>query len=240
MRRITVRQTTSTAAVAALGFAFLLAWALGVAPFSPQEARGQDTDIAPSVVVWPGVGELHSGSSFAIMGAGFEPGQEVHVLLQTSIGRGFTGGVVNDITENVNPPIEMIDETGNFAASFDMGRFERVLSEGVIGLTVTDADFTPLASAPVAMCDPSWPFASRGLPARRSRLRRGPGRPAPNDLLRWFLRVPRAPGNLGRRLSRHATREQRRASDAGPSRASENMRPNPHWRECVGVEPTPD
>ena len=193
MRRITVRQTTSAAAVAALGFAFLLAWALGVAPFSPQEARGQDTDIAPSVIVWPGVGELHSGSSFAIMGAGFEPGQEVHVLLQTSIGRGFTGGVVNDITENVNPPIEMIDETGNFAASFDMGRFERVLAEGVIGLTFTDADFTPLASAPVAMCDPSGRSRVEAYPRGAPDYAANPDDPRPTTYCAGFFEYPERP-----------------------------------------------
>ena len=194
MRRIVVRQTATVAIITALGLALLIALATGVTPFS-SEVRGQDSDSAPSVSVWPGVGELHSGSSFAIMGTGFDPGQEVHLLLQTSIGRGFAGTVVNDITGNVQPPIEAVDEAGNFAARFDMGRFERVLSEGIVGITVTDADFTPLASAPVAMCDPQGRSRvgvySRGAPDYAA----NPDDPRPTTYCAGFFEYPERPAS---------------------------------------------
>ena len=131
MRRTIVRQTAAGALITALALALLIAYLVGIAPANPG-ARAQEGDTAPSVSVWPGVGELHSSSSFAIMGTGFAPGEEVRLLIQTSIGRGFTSVVTNDISENVDPPVLAADDAGNFAARFDMGRFERVMSEGRI------------------------------------------------------------------------------------------------------------
>jgi hypothetical protein len=196
MRRIIVRQTTTAAIITALGLALLLALASGVTPFG-SGARGQDSDSAPSVSVWPGVGELHSGSSFAIMGTGFEPGQKVHVLLQTSIGRGYAGTVINDITENVDPPIEAVDEAGNFAASFDMGRFERVMSEGIAGITVTDTDFNPLASAPVAMCDPQGRSRVGVYPRGAPDYEANPDDPRPTTYCAGFFEYPERPESGG-------------------------------------------
>ena len=192
MRHTIVRQTTAAAIVMALGMAVLVALLSGVTPFG-SEARGQDADSAPSVVVWPGVGELHSGSSFAIMGTGFEPGQEIHVVLQTSIGRGFAGTVLNEITGNVQPPIEAADESGNFAARFDMGRFERVMSEGIAGISVTDADFNVLASTPVAMCDPQGRSRVGVYPQAPPDYAADPDDPRPSTYCAGFFEYPERP-----------------------------------------------
>ena len=192
MRRTIVRQTTTAAIIVALGLALLAALLSGVAPFG-SEAKGQDGDSAPSVAVWPGVGELHSGSSFAIMGTGFQPGQKVHVLLQTSIGRGFAGTVINEITENVQPPIEAVDESGNFAARFDMGRFERVMSEGIAGITVTDTDFNVLASTPVAMCDPQGRSRVEVYPRGAPDYAANPDDPRPSTYCAGFFEYPEKP-----------------------------------------------
>jgi len=192
MRRTMIRQTTAAAIIVALGLALLVALLPGVTPFG-SEARGQNADSAPSVVVWPGVGELHSGSSFAIMGTGFEPGQEIHVLLQTSIGRGFAGTVTNEITGNVQPPIEAADESGNFAARFDMGRFERVMSEGIAGITVTDADFNVLASTPVAMCDPQGRSRVEVYPRGAPDYEANPDDPRPTTYCAGFFEYPERP-----------------------------------------------
>ncbi len=192
MRHTIVRQTTAAAIITALGLALLVALLSGVAPFG-SEARGQDGDSAPSVAVWPGVGELHSGSSFAIMGTGFQPGQKIHVLVQTSVGRGFAGTVTNEITENVHPPIEAVDESGNFAARFDMGRFERVMSEGIAGITVTDADFNVLASTPVAMCDPQGRSRVLVYPRGAPDYAANPDDPRPSTYCAGFFEYPERP-----------------------------------------------
>ncbi|MYA51363.1 MAG: hypothetical protein F4045_11915 [Chloroflexi bacterium] len=196
MRRTIVRQTTTAAIIVALGLALLVALLSGVAPFG-SEAKGQDGDSAPSVVVWPGVGELHSGSSFAIMGTGFQPGQKIHVLVQTSVGRGFAGTVTNEITENVHPPIEAVDESGNFAARFDMGRFERVMSEGIAGITVTDADFNVLASTPVAMCDPQGRSRVLVYPRGAPDYAANPDDPRPSTYCAGFFEYPERPEAAG-------------------------------------------
>lgn len=192
MRRTIVRQTTTAAIIVALGLALLAALVSGVTPFG-SEAKGQDGDSAPSVAVWPGVGELHSGSSFAIMGTGFQPGQKVHVLIQTSIGRGFAGTVTNEITENVQPPIEAVDESGNFAARFDMGRFERVMSEGIAGISVTDTDFNVLASTPVAMCDPQGRSRVEVYPRGAPDYAANPDDPRPSTYCAGFFEYPERP-----------------------------------------------
>lgn len=192
MRRTIVRQTTTAAIIVALGLALLAALVSGVTPFG-SEAKGQDADSAPSVSVWPGVGELHSGSSFAIMGTGFQPGQKVHVLIQTSVGRGFAGTVTNEITENVQPPIEAVDEAGNFAARFDMGRFERVMSEGIAGITVTDTDFNVLASTPVAMCDPQGRSRVLVYPRGAPDYAANPEDPRPSTYCAGFFEYPERP-----------------------------------------------
>ena len=192
MRRTIVRQTTTAAIIVALGLALLVALLSGVTPFG-SEARGQDGDSAPSVAVWPGVGELHSGSSFAIMGTGFRPGQKIHVLVQTSVGRGFAGTVTNEITENVHPPIEAVDESGNFAARFDMGRFERVMSEGIAGITVTDTDFNVLASTPVAMCDPQGRSRVLVYPRGAPDYAANPDDPRPSTYCAGFFEYPERP-----------------------------------------------
>lgn len=192
MRRTIVRQTTTAAIIVALGLALLVALLSGVTPFG-SEARGQDGDSAPSVAVWPGVGELHSGSSFAIMGTGFQPGQKIHVLVQTSVGRGFAGTVTNEITENVHPPIEAVDESGNFAARFDMGRFERVMSEGIAGITVTDTDFNVLASTPVAMCDPQGRSRVLVYPRGAPDYAANPDDPRPSTYCAGFFEYPERP-----------------------------------------------
>lgn len=192
MRRTIVRQTTTAAIIVALGLALLAALLSGVTPFG-SEAKGQDGDSAPSVAVWPGVGELHSGSSFAIMGTGFQPGQKIHVLVQTSVGRGFAGTVTNEITENVHPPIEAVDESGNFAARFDMGRFERVMSEGIAGITVTDTDFNVLASTPVAMCDPQGRSRVLVYPRGAPDYAANPDDPRPSTYCAGFFEYPERP-----------------------------------------------
>ena len=192
MRRTIVRQTAAGALITALALALLIAYLVAVAPANPG-ARAQEGDTAPSVSVWPGVGELHSSSSFAIMGTGFAPGEEVRLLIQTSIGRGFTSVVTNDISENVDPPVLAADDAGNFAARFDMGRFERVMAEGIIGVTVADAHYAPMASAPVAMCDPAGRSRVGAYPRGAPDYAENPDDPRPSTYCAGFFEYPERP-----------------------------------------------
>ena len=176
--------------------ATLVALAAALGPFGTERAKGQDSGLAPSVVVWPGVGELHSKSSFAIMGSGYEPGSEIHIVMQTEVGRGFSSGTVqNDITSNVIPAVELIDEAGNFAARFDMGRFERVVSENVIGISVTDADYNVLATTSVIFCDPQGRSRVLVYPRKAPDYVKNPDDPRPASYCAGFFDYPERPSS---------------------------------------------
>ena len=105
----------------------------------------------PAIAVFPAVAELHSSTALVLLGSGFEPGEEVTVLL------GDTLGVLTDLGSSsgfLDPPA-VADESGNFASKFQVGRMERVSAEQAWGITVMDADATEvLATAPMAFCDP--------------------------------------------------------------------------------------
>ena len=174
----------------------LVALAAALGPFGTERAKGQDSGSAASVAVWPGVGELHSKSSFAIMGSGYEPGSEIHIVMQTEVGRGtFSGTVQQDITSNVIPAVEATDEAGNFAARFDMGRFERVVSENVIGISVTDADYNVLATTSVVFCDPQGRSRVGVYNRKAPDYVKNPDDPRPASFCSGFFDYPERPSS---------------------------------------------
>ena len=89
------------------------------------------------------------------MGSGYEPGQELYVLLQlaggTGLGAGASEGSIGDYALDSLP---FADERGNFASLFTVDRLERVTAEGVWRLTVTDVDRNVLAVTSIGFADP--------------------------------------------------------------------------------------
>ena len=113
----------------------------------------QHTGPAPTVVVWPAMVKLHSGTNVVIMGSGFEAGQEMYVLLPSG------DGSVTNVIESLKPAPDtgggiMADDRGNFAYLFTFGRLERIGLEGVVDITITDLSYNTLASTSVAVADP--------------------------------------------------------------------------------------
>ena len=145
-----------------------------------------------SAVVWPTVGKLDRKSNFVMLGTGFEPGREVRVLLQTTIGRGNAETVVSDISE-VLKPVPVADASGNFAARFPMGRFERVTSEGAFGISITDGDYNVLATAPLVFCDPDGRSRAGVYPRRAPDYEKNPDDPRPAPFCAGIFEYPERP-----------------------------------------------
>ena len=105
----------------------------------------------PAVAVYPAVGELHASTALVLLGSGFEPNEDLTLLL------GDTLGVQTDLGASsglLDGPV-VADDSGNFVAKFSVGRMERVSAEQAWGITVMDAAATEvLATAPMAFCDP--------------------------------------------------------------------------------------
>ena len=111
------------------------------------------SDPAPTVVVITPVVELSNDATVTIMGSGYEPGQEV-VLIITSL-----DGVKADIGYALDPA-PVANEVGAWATVWTAaGRYvkKKVVKEAIYSITVTDADYNTLATAPFGFYDASKP-----------------------------------------------------------------------------------
>jgi len=118
---------------------------IGFAGASP----ASESEPAPTVtVVTPRV-ELSSKAEVVILGAGFEPGQELRLL--------FTqlNGVQADIGYSLDPE-PVANEIGAWVtlwtAKDGLGRYIKkgLIEAGAYVITVTDAEYSALATAPIA------------------------------------------------------------------------------------------
>ena len=158
-----------------------------------------DEDIiqpAPTVVVWPPVVKIHSKTDMAIMGSGFEPGQELYIVIPDM------DGSTTNIVDVIEPAPEgmgiMVDERGNFAVLWTMGRLERGTPEGVADIVVTDLSYNALASAPVGFADPDGRCRFRGAetpayPRGAPDYAENPDDPRPLPWLEPFFEYPERP-----------------------------------------------
>ena len=108
----------------------------------------EESQADATVVVWPAVVKLHSDTPMVIMGSGFEPGQELYLLLQHA--NGSTSNIVDGLA-----PMPVADDGGNFGTLFLFDRLERISAEGVFSLTVTDVNYNTLAIVPIGIADPA-------------------------------------------------------------------------------------
>ena len=155
------------ALITTIGLAVLVLGIMGATNLTgPAQADDHaDQRTKPSVTVFPAVAKLDRRTKLVFAGTGFAPGEEIRLLLGDAYGNSsdVTGWLVTasgeveetgfDDAQGVN--IVRVDASGNFAGGFSMGRFERTQYEAPWGITVTDADYNAIVTAPLVFCDPS-------------------------------------------------------------------------------------
>ena len=87
---------------------------------------------------------LDKKATAVIMGTGFQPGQEVYLLITDA------NGVQSDI-EYALKPLPKADATGAWSTTWSCGRYvqKKLVKAGAYVITVTDTKYEPLASVPV-------------------------------------------------------------------------------------------
>lgn len=110
-----------------------------VMPIASAAARGATTAPANMVLSPMAVEFNNSKAEVVIMGSGFEPEQEVRLLLTD----------VNGVTSDIGEDIEANDN-GNWAVVWTVERYSRkeVASEDIYSIIAADSKYTALASAP--------------------------------------------------------------------------------------------
>jgi len=146
----------------ALLLSLMLSLVPGCAKTPPSaEEEAAVVKAVPCVTITPNVAKIDSKLQMVIMGSGFEPGQEIRLIvcvqgLEDSILQGGEGEVLN-----VKP---VPDEIGDWITVWSLKSHIKMLAatttnkgEGLYTIQVTDADFNVLASAPFALADTTKP-----------------------------------------------------------------------------------
>ena len=119
----------------------------------------------PKVVVTPSAAPLSSKAQVVLMGSGFQPGQEINLVVHA---KGQLRTNINDLVDTLPVP----DEGGAWVTGWTLGRYTRFVSkmgeEGMYTLEVTDADYNVLTTAPFGLVDTTkppedWPDWARAL-----------------------------------------------------------------------------
>ena len=143
--------------VNSVGVMLLIIAGLGLAG-APGDVRANSDDehSFASLVVFPAVAELNAKTNVVLLGTGYEPGQELRFLLGDVLGNqsDITLSMTSNTFVKENDSIAA-DSSGNFAANFNMGRFERVMYEAPWGIAAVDLEDNILSTAPLVFCDPS-------------------------------------------------------------------------------------
>jgi len=108
---------------------------------------------APTVMVATPILKLDKKAQVVIMGAGFEPGQEIHLVVTD------VNGVRADVGATLDPE-PVANEIGAWATAWTgCGRYisKKLIKEGVYTIAVTDGEYNALASVAVAFYDAEKP-----------------------------------------------------------------------------------
>ena len=118
---------------------------LGIGKGPAKEGMAAAVEPGPTVMAGTPVVKMSKKSVVVIMGTGFKPGQEVRILFTTR------DGVRADIGYALKPQ-PVANKVGAWATTWKCGRFVRkkLIKQGAYTLTVTDAEYNPIAHAPVA------------------------------------------------------------------------------------------
>ena len=180
----------------ATAIALLFVAVVGVIGASVGVRAGSYTGGKQSVAEFPLVAELGAATNLVIAGTGYEPGQKLRFLL------GDVMGNQSDITLNLVATTFVeaedaiaTDSSGNFAASFNMGRFERVMYESSWGIAVVDLEYNTLATTPLIFCDPNGNSQAGEYPRGAPAYAETPDDPRPAPFCSGIFEYPERPGS---------------------------------------------
>ena len=114
-------------------------------------SSASQSGLTPSVTIITPVVPLDKSTKMVILGAGFEPGEELNLVIDT-------GGLLSDISSGLNPD-PVANEKGAFITTWTCSRYvsKKVVKHGVYSLIVADDDYDFLAWTPFAFYDTSKP-----------------------------------------------------------------------------------
>ena len=151
-------------AVLIIGIALISSSCATPAP-APAPAPPEVSKPGPTVITAPQVCPAERKKSAVIMGSGFEPGQEVTILLTTK------DGITAGLTDYTDPKIVIANENGDWIVSWNYDRYvsKKLLTDGAYVITVADTEYNPIVTTPIAFYNPkneeppSW--AKQFMPA---------------------------------------------------------------------------
>ena len=147
-----------------------------------------------SLAVFPSVAELHAKTNVVLLGTGYEPGQELRFLLgdrlgnQSDITLSMTATTFNEANDSI-----AADASGNFAANFNMGRFERVMFEAPWGIAAVDLEYDTIATAPLVLCDPNGRSRTGNYKRGKPDYAKNPDDPRPAPFCEGIFEYPERP-----------------------------------------------
>ena len=101
-------------------------------------------ELTPIVTVSTPVVKFDKKATVVIMGAGFQPGQEIRILV------GTPGEADSDLDGALKPDPE-VSSAGTWATTWDAGMYigKKIIDPGAAKITVTDAEYNPIAHTPL-------------------------------------------------------------------------------------------
>ena len=118
---------------------------------------------APAVTAVNSVNNVERKVSIVIIGSGFEPGQEVSLLLLEP-----KFGTTTDLDWSLDP-LPVANDSGAWITTWNSDRYiqRKLLAAGVYNITVTDNEYNPLATTAIAFWDAEkapeeWPSWAKG------------------------------------------------------------------------------
>ena len=116
-----------------------------VAIFIGYEESSAEEILSPVVTIGTPIVKMSKKSEVMIMGTGFKPGQELHILFTAA------DGVQSDVSAYIKPELK-VDKTGTWATKWKAGRYVKrkiIKEQGAYAITVAGSDYLPLTMAPV-------------------------------------------------------------------------------------------
>ena len=127
----------------------LLVGGVGTLAASPTKSNP-----TPTLVIEPShILKLGSGTKVAIMGSGYEPGQEIRILITQS------DGSKSDIGAQLDPE-PVANDDGVWGTAWTVGRFshKKIAAAGIYVMMACDTSYNVLATAPFGYYDSKKPY----------------------------------------------------------------------------------
>ena len=131
--------------VAILTISFALYATLGADKSRAEEGPGVVSKSNPTIMAATPNVKMDKKTKITFLGTGFQPGEELNILLTT------TDGVRSDIGYLLKPKPKA-NKIGAWVATWSCGRYisRKLVKEGAYSITVTDSAYNVLAHTPIA------------------------------------------------------------------------------------------